>query len=143
MKAQPRPSTDMALIVIEKDLYYTLPIEGWPDYHASTCGNIVSTKNNEPIVLSPLNNGTGYNFVRLSNGNLQQKLYIHRLVAQTFLESPSDDAAGTERTDINHIDSDRTNNKLANLEWCSRKENMIHAYTLGRLNKELEAVANV
>lgn len=144
MKAQPKPTTDLALIVIDKDIYYTLPIEGWDGYHASTCGNIISTKLDKPKVLAPDDNRTGYLRVILSKDGATKRFYVHRLIAQTFLEPPSNDPAGTERTDVNHLDCNKANNKLANLEWTSRRENTSHGWMMRRLNKELlEVAANV
>lgn len=141
MRAQPKLTTDLALIVIDKDIYYTLPIEGWPNYHASTCGNIISTKGAAPRVLAADARTGGYYYVTLSNDGLRKDKRVHRLVAQTFLEAPSDDPAGTERTEVNHIDCNRANNKAANLEWSSRSENSSHAMMMRRLNTELLRVA--
>ena len=143
MRAQPKLTTDLALIAIGKDIYYTLPIEGWHDYHASTCGNIISTKGKTPRVLTTFDNGLGYLRTTLSNGIRQKLLLVHRLVAQTFLEPPSDDPAGRERTDVNHIDCDRANNKVANLEWTSSSENTSHGWMMKRLRKDIEEAANV
>lgn len=47
---------------------------------------------------------------------------VHRLVAEAFLPNPNN------FTDVNHIDWDKKNNTLDNLEWCSHKDNLIHAY---------------
>ena len=141
MRAQPKPTTDLALIVIEKDIYYTLPIEGWPDYHASTCGKIISTKYNKPRVLSPEDTRLGYLRVTLSKDGAAKRFYVHRLIAQTFLETPTNDPAGAKRNDVNHIDSDKANNKAANLEWSSRSENMNHDFMMRRLRKDMEVAA--
>lgn len=141
MKAQPRPSTDMTLFIIDNDIYYTLPIEGWDDYHASTCGSIISTKGSEPAALAN-RHSNGYCYVTLSNGKQQKQCRVHRLIAQTFLEPPSNDPAGKQRAEVNHIDSDPKNNKLANLEWCSRMENVAHAWTLGRLSGGAEVATH-
>jgi hypothetical protein len=51
---------------------------------------------------------------------------VHRLVALAFLGPPPN---GTG--DVNHKDCVKSNNRLSNLEWCSRSENMLHAYRNG------------
>lgn len=58
-------------------------------------------------------------------GKYKRKL-VHRLVAQTF--NPVDDM---DNKQINHIDGDKHNNNIENLEWCSLAENMKHAWTTG------------
>ena len=138
MKAQPRSSTDMTLFVIEKSLYYTLPIEDWKDYYASTCGKIISTKGHKPAVLANRQNN-GYCYVILSNGKLRKQCRVHRLIAQTFLETPANDPTGHQRVQVNHIDSDPANNKVANLEWCSPLENSNHAVMMKRIRDDLPA----
>ena len=50
--------------------------------------------------------------------NGKKGFYLHRIIAQTFLENPNN------CTDVNHIDGNPYNNTLSNVEWCSRKENM-------------------
>ena len=50
-------------------------------------------------------------------------LKVHRLVARAFLESPSRDKTDNLRSRVNHIDGNKLNNKVANLEWCSAAEN--------------------
>lgn len=69
-------------------------------------------------------NGRGYKCIQL-RGGLPQR-YIHRMVLQTF--KPVD---GMENLDVNHIDGDKSNNTLSNLEWCTKSENMKHAYNTG------------
>jgi hypothetical protein len=61
----------------------------------------------------------GYLFVSLCNKG-QHKLYrVHRLVLETF--SPIENM---ENLQVNHLDEDRTNNKLNNLQWCTCQENI-------------------
>lgn len=52
-------------------------------------------------------------------------VYIHRLVAEAFIPNPHN------YKEINHIDGNKENNNAENLEWCSRKQNCIHAYKTG------------
>lgn len=66
----------------------------------------------------------GYLSVQLGSRGGRKR--IHRLVALTFLEG------GGEGLDVNHRDSNRENNNLTNLEWCSRSENIQHCVSAGR-----------
>jgi hypothetical protein len=62
----------------------------------------------------------GYLFVVLVKPGLKRKMYkIHRLVASNFLDGRNEV--------VNHIDGDKLNNKLDNLEWCSQSSNEHHA----------------
>ena len=54
---------------------------------------------------------------------------IHRLVAEAFIPNPNN------LTEVNHIDRNRANNCVENLEWCTHSENMKHSYNLG-INQE-------
>ena len=60
----------------------------------------------------------GYLHVRL--GAKGRQTYVHILVAEAFLDKPDG------KTEVNHIDGDKTNNNVDNLEWCTRAENMHH-----------------
>lgn len=51
--------------------------------------------------------------------------FVHRLVALAFLENPEG------YKEVNHIDGNKENNCKDNLEWCSRSQNMAHAYSIG------------
>lgn len=68
-------------------------------------------------IVKPHNNGYGYQYVSLNNMK-RKNHYIHRLVADAFLDNPD----GLK--EVNHIDYDKMNNHVSNLEWISRKENV-------------------
>ena len=67
----------------------------------------------------------GYAMVNINKNKKLFCLYVHRLVAETFLPKPSD------KNVVNHIDGIKSNNNVNNLEWVTHKENNIHARKLG------------
>lgn len=97
-----------------------LTIRNHPDYEVNNLGDVRNKKTNR-ILKPQLNRTDGYYRVAL-NGKCY---YVHRLVADAFFDGDHD------KIDVNHIDGNRLNNKLSNLEWCTRKENIRHAYING------------
>ena len=69
----------------------------------------------------------GYYIVGLYKERKCKQYYVHRLVAKAFLEN--------EKEMVNHIDGNKKNNMLSNLEWCTRQENEIHAWKIGLKEK--------
>jgi hypothetical protein len=96
------------------------------DYWAGVDGNIYSIKSGSIKRLKPSDNGIGYLKIRLSTKEGMKSQYIHRLIASAWLENGDVDAMGNFRNEINHIDGEKSNNKLCNLEWCSKVENAAH-----------------
>lgn len=96
------------------------PIKGYERlYQVSTLGRVKSlnyNKTKKEKILSPGNNGNGYLFVTLYK-NGRKNLFVHRLVAEAFLENPDN------LPEVNHKDENKTNNSVSNLEFCSRKYN--------------------
>ena len=95
-------------------------IEGYPNYMISNYGNVYSF-NCKRILKPYIGSNKKYVYVILSNYGIQKTKMIHRLVAQAFIKNPYN------KPQVNHIDLDTTNNYYLNLEWCTPKENMIHA----------------
>lgn len=71
--------------------------------------------------LKPWDNGHGYKVVSLAKQGKRKNHYMHRLVAEHFIENPNN------YPEVNHIDYDKGNNNVNNLEWVSRKMNMQHS----------------
>ena len=96
-------------------------------YQVSNFGRIKSlprnTKNQykNGIIKQNVIRGKGYYYINLYNKGT--KLFtVHKLVAETFIPNPSNLPC------INHIDGNKLNNKINNLEWCSYSDNEMHAY---------------
>lgn len=79
------------------------------------------------VIMSPTDNGNGYLIVSLSRGTHRKNHYVHRLVAEAFVENPNG------RNYVNHLDYDKRNNRSDNLEWCTQKENVL--YSAERMRK--------
>lgn len=83
--------------------------------------------------LSQNDNGSGYLQVQFADG---KNRYVHRLVAQTFLENPQN------KPQVNHKDGNKLNNNLANLEWVTAGENFYKfGHTQKILNVQKEIIA--
>lgn len=67
----------------------------------------------------------GYMRVELWQNSKGKKYLLHRLLADAFIPNPHDKPC------VNHIDGDKANNCLSNLEWVTRSENQLHAYSTG------------
>lgn len=86
-------------------------------YQVSNLGNVRNSKKN--ILYKSL---TSYYGVKLCKNNIKKFKIIHRLVAEAFIPNPN------KLEEVNHKDGNKLNNNVENLEWCTKSENMIHAY---------------
>lgn len=91
-------------------------VEEYPDiYEVSTLGNVRNKITGR--MQGKHDNGHGYQNVSLSRDGKYKMRYVHRLVAIAFIDNPDN------KPEVHHIDSDRSNNKLDNLQWVTTKEN--------------------
>ena len=94
-------------------------------YYASTEGHIENSRKR----LKSYTINSGYEAIKLTKEGKKKAFLVHRLVALTFLPNEED------HPEVNHIDGNKSNNALSNLEWCSRSENKQHALKLGLYDK--------
>lgn len=92
-------------------------------YAISDDGNVLSLRTGR--FLKPITMGSKYLYVHLCNGKKTRLKRIHRLVAEAFIPNPNN------LPQVNHIDGNKRNCSASNLEWCSPKQNMLHAMNNG------------
>jgi len=81
----------------------------------------------EKILSGRVNPVYGYVEVHLRNNNLNETKKVHRLVAEAFIPNEHN------KPQVNHINGIKTDNNIKNLEWCTAKENAMHASKNGLL----------
>ena len=103
-------------------------IEGYDNYYVNQIGEVFSDK---PSGMKKLKTSlrNGYPYVQLSKDGNRVNKDIHRLVAETFLDNPQ------SKSDVCHKNHDKTDNRLENLTWGTRSENMQMSADDDRLNK--------
>lgn len=101
-----------------------LPMPGYEDkYLVATDGRVYSLHSKRYLKPVPK---SGYNALWI--GGKMRK--THRFIAEAFIPNPQN------KPNINHIDGDRANNKIENLEWCTQSENVQHAWRTGLKNND-------
>ena len=109
-------------------------IEGFEKYQISSYGRVRSLRFNKESILKPCKKNTRYYFVVLYNNNIPKTSYLHRLVAENFI--PNTD----NKLTVNHMNGDKSNNKVTNLEWATSKENIQHGWKTGLMENTRKAV---
>lgn len=98
-----------------------MPIKGLENlYQISNLGKISNYKK----ILKPFKNNSGYLVIDLHYQGSKKKYLVHRLVAENFLPK-------SNKSLVNHIDGNKENNQVTNLEWCTNSENILHARRTG------------
>jgi len=101
-------------------------VEDFPNYRISSEGNLISLFYGKETLRVPSKN-KGYLQAVMCGGVLQDRKYcsIHRLVAEAFIPNPD------SLPEVNHIDGNKWNNTVENLEWVTEKQNSEHACRTG------------
>ena len=111
-------------------------VEGWEgQYQVSNFGNIRSLDKSVKTwygsrvckgkILLPFKSKWGYLIATFSNKQKHQKYSVHQLVAKAFIPNPQN------KPDVNHINGIKTDNRLENLEWATKQENIGHSWNTG------------
>lgn len=101
-------------------------------YDISSEGHIRRRGHGSYRPIQPYKGTKGYYCIRLISGRTKRYFAVHRLVAQAFIPNPEG------KTQVNHIDGNKHNNTVSNLEWVTAKENAEHALSHGlRINRTM------
>lgn len=96
------------------------------EYQASNLGKIRSVKKDRKIkILSDRKHPNGYFYTMVCMDGVCQTKKAHRLVALTFIPNPEN------KPQVNHKNGVKTDNRVENIEWCTRSENGLHAHRTG------------
>ena len=93
-----------------------------PRIKVSNKGNVISCKRGAPYPLKVVHDRCGYQRV---GAGPQRSYRVHRMVAETWIDNPN------HYRDVNHINGDKTDNRVENLEWVTHSENLRHAFRTG------------
>lgn len=99
-----------------------VPIKGHKGYLISKSGEVISKRG---TAMAQTTDKFGYRTVTLCEDGKPRHHFVHRLVAETFIDNPE-----SKRT-VNHINGIRHDNRVENLEWATQGENNLHAYRHG------------
>jgi len=102
---------------------------GYPGYRISNTGFIWSNKL-QRVLISPRDED-GYERIELYRYNIGKKFFVHRLVALHFIPNPEN------KPTVNHIDGEKLNNDVSNLEWATVAEQNQHKFWVLKPNKNI------
>jgi HNH endonuclease len=96
-------------------------VDGYENYIVLKNGTIYNTM--RKAYLKPIVNKSGYAYVTLCKNKIKQNMYVQRIVATAYCENPDPET----KTQVNHKNKNRSDNRADNLEWVSQTENILHA----------------
>lgn len=109
-----------------------LPHEVWRDvknyeglYQVSNMGRVKSFRGSKVRILQGHINLNGYVTVAFTTGGHSKSFFVHALVAQAFIPNPA------KKDTVNHKRGKKSDNRVSELEWLTRSENMKHAFRIG------------
>lgn len=110
-----------------------ITIHSFPNYLITENGEVINKRTNKKV--KPFINASYYKLNLFISSTECKQVYLHRLLAETFIPNPEN------KKEVNHIDGNKLNNSLNNLEWVTRVENSQHSYRYG-LQKSKKSGAN-
>lgn len=111
--------------LLKKRRLFLHPTKDKNSLYVTRCG-LVFQQTSKGLRQKPAILKAQYHYCSISVGtSLSKSFRIHRLVAQTFIPNPQN------KSEVNHINAIKTDNRVANLEWCTHRENKEHAFDLG------------
>lgn len=102
-----------------------IKVVGFNNYRISNFGRIFNEKEKRELHPVPNKKRRGYFYISLQQDGRRENMLLSRLVAKHFLRNPNN------LPQVNHINGNKSNNRIDNLEWITAKDNILHAITTG------------
>lgn len=109
-------------------------IKNYPNYQVSSMGNVKRLSNNKTRkekILRHLKDRGGYLYINLWENGKVKHYRVHRLVAEAFIPNPNN------LPQIDHINTNKSDNRVENLKWVTQKENNNNPLTVEKRNKPI------
>lgn len=104
--------------------YLKIQVPEYPKYYVDILGNVYGYKG----ILKPIQQNNGYTHITMYRDSVPKQTSVHRLIATIFIPNPEN------KTQINHKNGIKNDNRVENLEWVTASENTLHALDNGLQN---------